>query len=321
MKRGDLLYYVFAGMLAALLVLLIGFLYFPATDYSARQVAGQRVFGSAMQTLADPYYEAMDNKLRSIAESRGDVLVSRDARQRGDKQLEQIYELIGQKPDGIFVSAVDWAQIKPALEAAEAAGIPVIALDAEEGLSETAATVSTDPYEAGLLCARDLMRRLDGARVMVLGQTGNRYSEQFVLGFKETLREGYTVVSEGDCDRELATSSRVSRALLGENGEVDAIVAVNDQSAIGALATLERLGLLGQVLVYGVDGSPEAKNAVQKGLMAGTVTRHPYQTAQLAADAMYELLDSGELASRTMQVSTHMVTEDNIANFDVTSWQ
>lgn len=321
MKSNHLLYYLLTGALIVLLVILLCFLYFPPYDYSSRQIADRRVFGSVMQTLADPYYEAVDDKLRAIAESRGDEVISRDARQRADKQMEQIYELIEQEPDGIFVSAVDWEQLAPALQAAAEAGIPVVALDAEQELDETAATVSIDSYSAGVLCAEDLMKRLPQARIMVLAQAGNFYSERFLSGFRETLNEGYTIVSEGDCDRQLVQASRVCDALLEECGEVDAIVAVNDQSAVGALATLERRGLQGQVLLYGVDGSPEAKNAIQKGLMTGTVARQPYQMAQLAGDAMYALLEGNALESRTMQVEIRLITDEVIDTLDLTSWQ
>lgn len=321
MRHNSLLYYLLAGALAGLLLVLFLFLYFPPYDYSSQQTAGRRTFGSVMQTLADPYYEAVDSKLRGLAESRGDVLISRDARLHADKQLEQVYELIRQKPDGIFVSAVDWEQLSPALETAERAGIPVIALDAQPGLRHAAATVSTDPYLAGELCAEDLAARSPEARVMVLGQPGNRYSDQFVQGFRETLPAGCRIVCSGDGDRQLAASSRVCSELLDGYGAVDAVVAVNDQSAVGALASLERRGLQGQVLLYGVDGSPQARSAIQKGLMAGTVARHPYVLAQLASDAMYALLDNGDLEERTMHVDIKMITNENIGVYEITSWQ
>ncbi len=321
MKRNSMLYYLLAGALAGLLLVLFLFLYFPPYDYSSRQTADRHTFGSVMQTLADPYYLAIDNKLRGLAESRGDVLISRDARQRADKQLEQVYELIGQGLDGIFISAVDWDQLAPALEAAAQAGVPVIALDAGPDLPNVAVTVSTDPQRAGALCARDLAQRLPGARVMVLGQPGNRYSDLLVQGFRDTLRDCCTIVCESDGGRELALSSRVSDSLLREYGPIDAVVAVNDQSAIGALAALERVGLQGQVLVYGVDGSPQARSAVQRGLMTGTIARFPYDLAQLASDAMYTLLDGGSLEQSALRVEPAPIMTEDIDRHEITSWQ
>ncbi len=322
LKRNSLLYYLLAGALAGLLLVLFLFLYFPPYDYSYRQTADRRTFGSVMQTLADPYYEAVDDKLRALAESKGDVLISRDARQHADKQLEQVYELLEQQPDGIFVSAVDWVQLAPALEAAEKAGVPVVALDAAPGLQHTSATVSTDPDTAGALCAEDLAARLPQARILVLGQPGNRYSDTFATRFREALPEGCTIIGEGDGRRQLAASSRVGDELLEAcGGEVDAVVAVNDQSAVGALAALERRGLQGKVLVYGMDGSPQARAAIQKGMMTGTVNRDPYRLAQLAGDAMYALLDDGVLEENAMHVDVKLITEENIGQYELTSWQ
>lgn len=321
MKQNSLLYYLLAGALVGLLLVLFLFLYFPPYDYSYRQTANRRTFGSVMQTLSDPYYVAMDDKLRALAESRGDVLVSRDARQRGDKQLDQLYELIAMEPDGIFVSAVDWDQIAPALEAARRAGVPIIALDASPDLGQVTATVSTNPHEAGRLCAEDLQSQLDGGEILVLDQPGNDYSESFMQGFRESLGEGYTIVSEADGSRQLARSSIVCASMLETHADADAIVAVNDQSAIGALASLERADLDGKLLLYGVDGSPQVRAAVEKGLMRGTVARYPYELAQAASDAMYALLEKDELASPHIAIDISIINQENIEDYDTTSWQ
>lgn len=321
MKQNSLLYYLLAGALLGLLLVLFLFLYFPPYDYSYRQTANRRTFGSVMQTLSDPYYVAMDDKLRALAESRGDVLISRDARQRGDKQLDQIYELIAMKPDGIFVSAVDWDKIVPALEEARRMGVPVIALDAPSDLELVAATVSTDPHAAGRLCAEDLQSQLDGGEILVLDQPGNEYSESFMQGFRESLGENYIIADEADGNRQLAQSSIVCASMLEDHAEADAVIAVNDQSAIGALASLERVGLDGKLLLYGVDGSPQARAAVKKGLMRGTVARYPYELAQAASDAMYALLEEDEPAAPHIAIDISIINQENIADYDTTSWQ
>lgn len=321
MKQNSLLYYLLAGALVGLLLVLFLFLYFPPYDYSYRQTANRRTFGSVMQTLSDPYYVAMDDKLRALAESRGDELISRDARQRGDKQLDQIYDLIAMEPDGIFVSAVDWEQIAPALEEARRAGIPVIALDAPPELAQAAATVSTNPHEAGRLCAEDLQSQLDGGEILVLDQPGNDYSESFMQGFRESLGEDYIIADEADGNRQLAQSSIVCASMLETHAEAVAVIAVNDQSAIGALASMERVGLDGKLLLYGVDGSPQARAAVEKGLMRGTVARYPYELAQAASDAMYALIEEGTLAEPNKEVAISIITQENIAEYDTTSWQ
>ena len=321
MKQNSLLYYLLAGALVGLLLVLFLFLYFPPYDYSYRQTANRRTFGSVMETLADPYYAAMDDKLRALAESRGDVLISRDARQRGDKQLDQIYELISMKPDGIFISAVDWEQIAPALKEAQRAGIPIIALDASPDLQPVAATVSTNPHTAGRLCAEDLQSRLGRCEILVLDQPGNQYSESFMQGFRESLGEGYIIVGESNGGGQLAQSSIACASMLEEHAEADVIVAINDQSAIGALASMERAGLDGKLLLYGVDGSPQARAAVEKGLMCGTVARYPYELAQAASDAMYALLEEGTLEEPNKEVGISIITQENITAFDTTSWQ
>ena len=56
-------------------------------------------------------------------------------------------------------------------------------------------------------------------------------------------------------------------------------------------------------------------------MMTGTVNRDPYRLAQLAGDAMYALLDDGVLEENAMHVDVKLITEENIGQYELTSWQ
>jgi methyl-galactoside transport system substrate-binding protein len=69
---------------------------------------------------------------------------------------------------------------------------------------------------------------------------------------------------------------------------IEAIIATNDNMAIGAIETLQAMGYNNgdkdrTITVVGVDGIPEARELIKKGFMAGTVI----QDAQIMAEAAY----------------------------------
>lgn len=52
-------------------------------------------------------------------------------------------------------------------------------------------------------------------------------------------------------------------------------MALNDPSALGAMAALQEHGLLENTAVYGVDGAPEAKSMIREGVMTATAAQSP----------------------------------------------
>ena len=90
--------------------------------YSAADGIGQAVnegrkqkFGATYMTMNNPFYEIIDDEIRSHLEARGDILITRDPALDVEKQASQIREMIERRVDGIFINPVDWKQIGPAL--------------------------------------------------------------------------------------------------------------------------------------------------------------------------------------------------------------
>ena len=160
-----------AGMLL-ILALAAAFLYvlllYPG-DVSARQTEDRRVFGATYMTMNNPYYQVLDNCLRSEIEANGDILLTRDAAMDQSRQNEEIRELIASGAQVIFLTPVEWDTVRSGLEAAAEAGVPVIVVDAPVRDTELAAcSILSDNYQAGVLCAEHLMSVRDKAKIILL---------------------------------------------------------------------------------------------------------------------------------------------------------
>jgi len=88
-------------------------------------------------------------------------------------------------------------------------------------------------------------------------------------------------------------SFAAAQDILQAHPDLDAIFAINDPSALGAIAAIEKAGKTGTVKVIGFDGQPEARQAVKDGKMYATVLQHPRQIATATIDAIASYL-SGE---------------------------
>lgn len=66
--------------------------------------------------------------------------------------------------------------------------------------------------------------------------------------------------------------------VLNKTKDIDVVMALNDPSAMGAMAALDAEHMLSDVLVYGADGSPEAKTMIYENKMAATSAQSPRTT-------------------------------------------
>ncbi|MBQ7454747.1 MAG: substrate-binding domain-containing protein, partial [Selenomonadaceae bacterium] len=154
---------IFLSTIILLLFLTAGFHHFVTNDYSLRQNEHRRKLGAVYMTLNNPFYEVIDEEIRTVIENHGDVLISRDPALSVDKQVEEIRGLIDDGVELIFINPVDWTKVEPALKLARAAKIPVIAIDTNvEDDSLVACTVVSDNYSAGVQCAEHLLKNSTG---------------------------------------------------------------------------------------------------------------------------------------------------------------
>jgi len=297
---------------------------FGGVDYSANQVESRRVFGATYMTMNNPFYEIIDDEIRSVIEGHGDVLLTRDPALDQIRQNEEIYELIRRNVVAIFVTPVDWREVAPALEAAKEAGIPVIAVDTPVyGEDLVTCTIVSDNYLAGVLCAEHLMAHKDGGKIVLLTHPGAKSAVDRIQGFQDTIKgdSRFQVVAAADSSGQLELAMPAMEQLLADHPEADIVMALNDPSAMGAMAALEEHGRLAGYWVYGVDGSPDAKAMIAERMMTATAAQFPNRFGRLAAQKAYEILEGTWNGEREVVVEVELVTAVNVEEYGIDGWK
>jgi ribose transport system substrate-binding protein len=286
-------------------------------------VAKHKVFGVSYMTMNNPFYKIINNEILKVVEKNNDTLITLDPELDVDKQNEQIYKFIDAKVDGIFINPIDFEQIEPALQAAKRANIPVIIIDApvsDESLVNC--TIVSDNYDAGVQCAKDMMERLDSANIVLLKHTTAKSAKERIEGFLSVIdnNKKYKVINEAECDGQLEIAMPKMQEIIEETPDIDVVMALNDPSALGALAALEKNNK-NDVMVYGIDGTPEIKALIGRNQMiVGTVAQSPIKMGQIAVENMYNILN-GKKIEKNIIIPISLINKENLFKYDEDRWQ
>ena len=292
------------------------------TDYSARQNEHRRKLGAVYMTLNNPFYEVIDEEIRTIVENHGDILISRNPALSVEKQIEEIQNLIDDGVELIFINPVDWTKIDPALKLAYQANIPVIVIDTNvEDDKYVSCTVVSDNYLAGSQCADHLINHSSGGKIALLKHSQSRSAIDRIQGFLDKIGENpnFKVVAEAECLGQLELAMSAMETMIKEHPEINIVMALNDPAAMGAIAALQNKNRLNDVMVYGVDGVPETKEMIYSHRMTATAGQSPKRIGRIAADRAYKIFN-GELVEKFIQLPTKLLSSENIDINNIEGW-
>lgn len=280
-------------------------------------------FGATYMTLNNPYFVALNNGIKDVVEANGDTLIALDPALDLDKQIDQVEDLISQGVDAIFVNPADWKGIRPALEKAQEAGIPIINVDSPVfDVDMVASIVASNNYNAGVICANDMMSKLGSAKIVILEHPTAKSSIDRTKGFIDAIQglKQYEIVALRSSEGQLEQAMPVMEEIIDLIPEIDVVMALNDPTSMGAIAALQAAGREEGVLIYGVDGAPEAKQMILDGKMTASAAQSPSTIGSTAARVAYDLLE-GKVVEKEIFVDVILIDEDNVAEYGTTDWQ
>ena len=281
------------------------------------------LFGFTCMQLSNPFFTILEATIREEVERRGDRLITVDPAMDPVLQINQIEDLIVQRIDAIFLNPVDWQAIRPALQALNRANIPIINFDAEVyDMNLVTAYAGSDNFNAGYVCGVDLVRRFpNGGPIAILESPTMNSVRDRIDGFEHAIMgRGFDIVFRRDALGDLPTAMRHTEDMLIAHPNVIAIMGGNDPTALGALAALRAAGRT-DIIIYGVDGSPEAKAAIAEGSpFVGSGAQSPISIARYSVRLAYQILNNEPFEAR-VPVPTFLINEYNVLEFGIDGWQ
>lgn len=318
LKKSKILVFILICICIILTIIVYG-----QYHYQILYSSQNKTFGATFMTMNNPFYEVVNNEIKKQIESKGDTLITLDPALDKNKQNEQIYYFIKEKVNAIFLTPIDYKAVEPALKKAKEANIPIIVVDAPVYNTEyVSCTIVSNNYDAGVQCAKDMMKKRKSANIMLLEHLGAKSAIDRIQGFKDTIKghSQYRIINSKNCQGQIELAFPATEKMLKETSEVDVIMALNDPSAMGALAALEAQHKAENVLVYGVDGTPDCKNLINNESMTGTSAQYPIIFGQKAIEVGYQILN-GEQIDKEIIIPVTLITKENISDFNIAGWQ
>jgi ribose transport system substrate-binding protein len=272
------------------------------------------VVGMAIVGLQHPFFTNMKAHLEAEAKRQGVDVVVLDALADVGKQMSQIEDLIQQDVDLLMVVPVKAEALTPSVEAANAAGIPVVVVDRRLVGGQYLNFSSTDNVAVGRGAGDYIATRLGGKGkvVEIEGQPGAGPTLDRGRGFNEVIATypEMEVVFRQTGEFQRAKGMEVMENVIQSGQEFDAVFCHNDEMAGGVREALAAHDMTGKVVLVGCDAQADAMQAIKDGTMDATFV-YPPQSGQAGMIEGLKYL-RGEDYKAEVWLPTALVTQGNV---------
>lgn len=200
-------------------------------------------------------------------------------------EVDEFRAVVARKPAGILVSVANTSLMAPEIDAAVAAGIPVITIDSDSPESKRLFFIGTNNLEAGRLGGHRLAARLNGkGNVVFFTNPGQPNLDERLKGYKDVFSAypEIKVVDVFDIKGDPGTAMDKAKEYLSRTGvnKVDALVSLESASGQELAEALKRANLMDRVLIA-MDVDEVTLRLVKDGSIDSTISQKPYTMAML----------------------------------------
>ncbi|WP_165227435.1 sugar ABC transporter substrate-binding protein [Aquisphaera insulae] len=276
--------------------------------------------GAVLPMFSHPFFLAQKKGLEDKAKELGLEIDVRDGQDDDVKQIGQVETLINLGCKALILCPRDEDALVPAVEAANRAGVPVIALNRRINGGTVLSYVGADDSEGGILQGEGVVQALgaEGGKIIYLeGTEGSSPQRKRSEGLMAILKTHPEVVI---ADRRFAgfQEDRAKGVMTDlvrrfSPGEIRAVVAQSDEMALPAAEVIRSEGWK-DVPVFGFDGSHTAFEAVKDGRLRATVLQDPYEQGAKAMETLAAHL-KGHKPDPEVITPLRLITKANVDRF------
>ena len=267
--------------------------------------------GFIVSTLNNPFFVDLKDGIQKRAEELGYDVVVLDSQNDPAKEVSNMEDLTVKNVDIVLLNPVDSDSAVASVMIANNYDLPVVTVDRAANGGNVVTHIASDNAEGGSMAANYLIEQLGGKGnvVELEGTAGSSAARDRGNGFDTKIEESdIQIIAKQIADFDRTQGLTVMENILQSKTDIDAVLAQNDEMALGAQKALADMGM-NDVLIVGFDATDDAVDAVDKGTMSATVAQQPLLIGQTAINAIDKIL-KGEKVDSFIPVELKLVTKN-----------
>jgi ribose transport system substrate-binding protein len=266
-----------------------------------------------MKSLANEFFQTMEDGAKADQKAHSDKyeLITNGIKDETDTaaQIKIVQQMMVEHVDAIVIAPADSKALVPVLADAASKGIIVVNIDNkldDAALKEknlVVPFVGPDNRKGAKIAGDYLGKQLKmGDKVGILEGVSTTFNaQQRTAGFQDAMKAvGVNVVSVQSGQWEIDKANAVAAAMLREHPDLAALLAGNDNMALGAVAAIKTAGKTGKVLVIGYDNISAIKPMLADGRVLATVDQFGAKQAVFGIETALRAI-KGHKAQKDLQ--------------------
>ncbi|NVZ59596.1 sugar ABC transporter substrate-binding protein [Pseudomonas edaphica] len=307
----------FAGRLLAVAVLAAASAALPLSSAFADDAAAKPKVGLVMKSLANEFFVTMQDGAKAYQkEHAADFdMITNGIKNETDTsaQIDIVNQMILAKVNAIVIAPADSKALVTVLKKASDAGIKVVNIDNRldpdvlKSKNLDIPFVGPDNRKGSKLVGDYLAKQLKaGDKVGIIeGVPTTTNAQQRTAGYKDAMdAAGMKIVSTQSGNWEIDQGQKVASAMLSEYPDLKALLAGNDNMALGAVSAVRAAGKAGKVLVVGYDNIEAIKPMLQDGRVLATADQAAAQQAVFGIQNALKLVKGEKVESKDGVIET-----------------
>ncbi|MBA1296108.1 sugar ABC transporter substrate-binding protein [Pseudomonas lurida] len=307
----------FAGRLLAIAVLAAASAALPLSSAFADDAAAKPKVGLVMKSLANEFFVTMQEGAKDYQKTHAADfdMITNGIKNETDTsaQIDIVNQMILSKVNAIVIAPADSKALVTVLKKASDAGIKVVNIDNRldpdvlKGKNLDIPFVGPDNRKGAKLVGDYLAKQLAaGDKVGIIeGVPTTTNAQQRTAGFKDAMdAAGMKIVSTQSGNWEIDQGQKVASAMLSEYPDLKALLAGNDNMALGAVSAVRAAGKAGKVLVVGYDNIEAIKPMLQDGRVLATADQAAAQQAAFGIQNALKLVKGEKVDAKDGVIET-----------------
>jgi ribose transport system substrate-binding protein len=277
---------------------------------------GDVVIGLVTINLQALFFNQVNEGAERAAEELGAELRIFNANNDPVQQNNAIENYVQDQVDAIIVLAIDTEGIVPAIEAADEAGIPVVAVDAIVDSPAVATQVGTDNEGAGQQIGEFLVEASGGeGQIGIVGALNSTIQNVRQRGFENAVTDvGMEIANVVDGRNVQEDALTAAENLITGNPDMEYAYATGEPALIGLVSAVESQGAQDRISVVGWDLAGPVVNGLEEGWILGIIQQDTFRFGEEGVRAAVSLA-RGEEVEGEIPIDTFVVTPENLDDY------